>query len=196
MSSKRKPEVDPHGISCNCDRCIGLRRYPQPSLCDWCGTIHAGDAANCPDTGTDEDVQTIQNLPEDTDRDVRIFWYVHNAVKSITEGVKEQMDLKSHRSKKTGGKFKQRPFLKAEHIPAKGCSARVIELREAPKQMEFSDFLLDLLIGKKEFTWGLRSESVALDMLIDTLGAKSEKWAGKTIKLVHGGPKGQYINLA
>jgi hypothetical protein len=105
------------------------------------------------------------------------------------------MDLKAHRSTKTTGKYVQRPFLKAKDIPAKGCTAKVIEMREAPKQMEYSDFLLDLTIGKKEYTWGLRSQSMSLDQLIDTLGTKTEKWAGKSVKLVRGGPKGQYVNV-
>ena len=107
------------------------------------------------------------------------------------------MDLGSHRSKEGKvGKFKQRPFLKAQDIPAKGCNAKLIEMRQAPKQMEYSDFLLDLTIKKKEYTWGLKSQTMTLDMLIDELGTKTEKWAGKTIKLVRGGSKGQYVNLA
>lgn len=109
----------------------------------------------------------------------------------------DEMDLTKHRSKdRKQGKFKQRPFLKAKDIAVKGSTAVVIEMREAPKQMEYSDFLLDLKLGAKEFTWGLRTESVGLDMLIDTLGSKTEKWPGKKIKLVRGGPKGQYINVA
>lgn len=109
------------------------------------------------------------------------------------------MDLSSaydHDSKNGGGKgYKRRPFLKAKDIPSKGCSARIIDFREAPKAMEYSDFLADIAIGKKEFTWGLRAKSVTLNMLIDALGKRTEKWIGKTVKLVHGGPKGQYINL-
>jgi hypothetical protein len=98
-------------------------------------------------------------------------------------------------AKKGGGKFKQRPFLKAEHIGAKGSSAKITDVREAPKQMEYSDLLVDLTIGKKEFTWGLRSKSITLNMLIDALGKRTEKWIGKTVKLVRGGNKGQYVNL-
>lgn len=104
------------------------------------------------------------------------------------------MDLKAHRSKQTG-KFKTRPFFKAKDIPKNGCKAKVIEFRVAPKQMEYSDFLCDIAVGAKEFTLGLRSESVLLDMLIDALGTKTEKWPGKTVQLVRGGPKGQYINV-
>ena len=106
------------------------------------------------------------------------------------------MDLGSHYDKQSkNGGSKRTPFLKAADIPAKGTTARIIGFREAPKSMEYSDFLLDLTIGKKEFTWGLRTKTVSLNMLIDELGTRTEKWTGKTIKLVRGGNKGQYVNL-
>jgi hypothetical protein len=104
------------------------------------------------------------------------------------------MELK--RSKGGREKFVKRPFMKAADIPAKGATVKVIEFRTAPKQMEYSDYLCDVSMGKKEFTLGLRNESVLLDMLIDELGTKTERWVGKSVKLVKGGPKGQYINVA
>lgn len=110
----------------------------------------------------------------------------------------EPMDLKSHRSKDrpgAGGKFARRPFLKAKDIPAKGMKCKIIDFRTAPKQMEYSDFLLDVSNGKKEYTVGLRSQTVLLDMLMDELGTKTEKWPGKSVLFVKGGQKGQYINV-
>jgi hypothetical protein len=112
--------------------------------------------------------------------------------------MEKQMDLGAHYdkdSKKGGKKFKQRPFLKAENIAKNGSTCKILDFREAPKQMEYSDFLCDVSIGKKEYTWGLRSKSVTLNMLMDALGKRTEKWIGKTLKLVRGGPKGQYVNV-
>jgi hypothetical protein len=122
------------------------------------------------------------------------------AVQSDRQAEGKDMDLGTHydnESKKGGGKgYKRRDFLKAVHIPAKGCVAKIIDFREAPKSMEYSDFLVDLALpGKKEYTWGLRSKSVTLNMLIDALGKRTEKWIGKTVKLVRGGPKQQYVNV-
>lgn len=108
------------------------------------------------------------------------------------------MDMASHYDKDAksgGGKYKRRPFIKSKDVAANGSTAKIIDFREAPKQMEYSDFLMDIVVGKKEFTWGLRSKSVTLNMLIDELGKRTEKWVGKTIKLVRAGAKGQYINL-
>lgn len=108
------------------------------------------------------------------------------------------MDMNAHYDKDAksgGGKFKRRPFIKSKDVAANGSTAKILDFREAPKAMEYSDFLMDITIGKKEFTWGLRSKSVTLNMLIDELGKRTEKWIGKSIKLVRAGAKGQYINL-
>jgi hypothetical protein len=105
------------------------------------------------------------------------------------------MDLTAHRSQDTRKSFKSRPFLKAKDIPEKGADYTISDFREAPKNMPYSDFLMDVRNGKQEYTVGLRSESVLLDMLIDQLGTKSEKWTGKKVHLIKAGPKGQYINV-
>lgn len=103
------------------------------------------------------------------------------------------MELK--RSKTGREKFKQRPFLKAKDLPAKGATFTVIEFRVAPSQMQYSDYLCDVKNGTKEYTLGLKDQSVLLDMLIDELGTKTEKWTGKKVKLIAAGPKGQYVNV-
>ena len=105
------------------------------------------------------------------------------------------MDLEAHRSKETKQSFKSRPFLKAKDIPEEGGDYTVLEFRQAPKNMPYSDFLMDVRNGNQEYTVGLRSESVLLDMLIDQLGTKSENWIGKKVHLIKAGPKGQYINV-
>jgi len=105
------------------------------------------------------------------------------------------MDMKEHRSKDTRKSFKSRPFLKAKDIPEKGGDYTILDLRQAPKNMPYSDFLMDVRNGKQEHTLGLRSESVLLDMLIDQLGTKSEKWIGQKVHLIKAGPNGQYINV-
>jgi len=128
----------------------------------------------------------------------KFFGYCSEVEATLTEGKNSWgFDSKSTNTKrsKTGReKFKSRPFLKAKDLPAKGATFTILEFRAAPKQMEYSDFLCDIKNGTKEYTLGLR-EGVLLDMLIDELGAKTEKWANKKVRLVKAGPKGQYINV-
>lgn len=110
------------------------------------------------------------------------------------ERKKEDMILKDHYNKETG-RSSNTPFLKADDIPSKGLIAKITGFREAPKQMQYSDFCLDITSGKKEFTVGLKSQSVLLNMLIDELGDNTDKWTGKSVTFVRGGAKGQYVNL-
>lgn len=118
-----------------------------------------------------------------------------------TKGELEAMDISKHRNKDKGNGASKSfaPFLNVENIPEKGgLKAKVMEFREAPPGMPYSDFLLDIKTSQGEFTVGLKSESVLLDMLIDKLGPKTEKYKGKAVTFVRGGSgkqKGKYINL-
>lgn len=110
------------------------------------------------------------------------------------------MDLSKHKNpegKNGNGGYTRRDFLKADDIPTKGgLKATVIEFREAPKGMPYSDFLLDIKTSDGEYTVGLRSKSVLLDMLIEKLGPQTDKWDKAKITFVRGGNKGQYVNVA
>jgi hypothetical protein len=108
---------------------------------------------------------------------------------SFFDSPKEKKPMKEtlEKSGSGGGDFKRRAFLRASDLPKNGkvVIARVIEFREAPKGMDFSDYLLDISIGSKEFVIGLK-EGWKLDKLIDLLGPKPAKWAGKTFPLHQG----------
>ena len=90
------------------------------------------------------------------------------------------MDL----SKYAGNSGEQHPFIKPTDVSPKGTSVKVLDCREAGRGMKFSDILLDLSIGNKKFTWGLRLDSVTTSQLIGELGPNTDKWKGKTIKLI------------
>ena len=186
------PDYNTHDPPKYDQACMGMLVCPHCAKAVICGDIIATKTGSDPDTEQDKVDFTNSYI---------IAWWVDKQVRNITQSLKEKfnsMDLGTHydRDAKSGGsKYKRRPFLKAKDIAAKGSTAKVIDFREAPKQMEYSDFLMDVSIGKKEYTWGLRSKSVTLNMLIDELGKRTEKWIGKTIKLVRAGAKGQYINL-
>lgn len=91
------------------------------------------------------------------------------------------MDLKQYAGQGKGN-FEKLPFLKAKDI-GKGATVKIIEVREAPKLMKFSDILIDVLIGKKKFTWPQTYDSVVTQQLIGKLGTKTESWRNKSVKL-------------
>jgi len=81
-----------------------------------------------------------------------------------------------------GSKFERNPFLSAKDV-GKGATIKVLTVREAPREMKFSDLLMDLTIGAKKYTWGLKFEGMALNQLIGRLGKETDRWKNKTVKL-------------
>lgn len=80
----------------------------------------------------------------------------------------------------------RRDFLKGVHLPADGrkVTATVEGFREAPPNMQFSQYLVDITLGGKPFCIGLKGEDdTKLERLISVLGPKTDRWAGKKIQL-------------
>lgn len=71
-------------------------------------------------------------------------------------------------------------FLKAAHI-GKGASVKIIG--NARPGTGFSDYFLDVKLGKQEFVFGLKKTSGNFRRLFDRFGANPKKWEGKTIKV-------------
>jgi hypothetical protein len=187
-----KKAIDNTTGSINQGKCDGLL------VCDRCGA-----ACLCADTVLLGDERLL-------DVDVSVYPVNERKVsweqfenKIAVDLFGDEMDLGKHVSDNAGkqrkGKFKKRPFLKKQHIGPKknsGVQAKILEFREAPKQAEYSDFIMDVVFlkSKKEFSVGLRSKTVLLDQLIEILGKRTEKWIGKTITLYRAGEEGEYIN--
>src|ERR1700686_3858778 len=98
---KRAKEIQDHGITCSCPRCAGLRLSPQPSMCDWCGKTHAGDANNCEGTyyanvRTEDDVQNSIDWSDDDPAIEEIVKFVEAGVKFTSRTIKEKIDGKIH----------------------------------------------------------------------------------------------------
>jgi hypothetical protein len=100
---------------------------------------------------------------------------------------------KYHKPQKNqGGDF--RPWLNKEEVPETGIVATVDELREAPAKMANVDMLLDVTIGRKEYTLSLYAASVLLTQLVTVLGDNEKRWKGQRVKFYLA--KGKFINAA
>lgn len=137
----------------------------------------------------------------------RDFWIdicckkIKTMVAQITETVRKanrteiNMDLGQHRSSngKTG-KFENREWLSSEDLPVKGSKKfKIDNVREAKRNKTGVLAYVDLSAGKTKRVWSLR-KGFTLDIIMDQLGTKTEKWKGKTISLYRGGSEGQYVN--
>lgn len=89
------------------------------------------------------------------------------------------MDLSKHID--AGGS--RNNFLRAGDV-GKGGQYVILNVREAPREMKFSDVVLALKDGAKVYDWGLSFKSVNLRTLAEKLGNNTDKWTGKKVKLV------------
>lgn len=87
------------------------------------------------------------------------------------------------------------PFLKAEHIKAKGVTTiQALGVRKA--QSQFSDFVLEVKIGTKTFDWGLKTSSTNYRELLDRFGDNPKKWRG-AVKVQRGNYAGRdFVKIA
>src|SRR5712664_1355844 len=79
------------------------------------------------------------------------------------------------------GPITSHTFLKARHINGKSCDAEIIAFRQADSTMPYSDYLLDVKIGKAKFTQGLRERGEDMIRLVKMFGLDTDKWIGKTV---------------
>src|ERR1700689_1575901 len=204
---KQKIQRDDHGITCSCPRCVGLRRYPQPSKCDWCGWVHAGDANNCPEKVAREKEYFAGGLDNDADRgnvsrvprdglpetgngkwesDPQVEWIVslvernHNDLKRQIKKELKTMSMKDMLAAKGGGAGN---LLKGSDVPAriKSITITVADIREAP-----DGFTAPALIDLKQEVYGANAWAVNktnFKALIKLFGDDEKKLKGKKIKL-------------
>lgn len=165
-----------------CARCSGLIRYPHPSLCDWCGQVHAGDSNNCPESVTRGD-----DFSNDGDPGVELVCQdVENSIRAITrkigqEGVKRMPSASQALANRGGGAGGQ--LLKGSDVPKAQNSVRVkiAKVRQSPNEFN-APFIVDF---EKEVHnavgWAVNKTNTKL--LIELFGDNTDKWEGKTITL-------------
>jgi hypothetical protein len=79
--------------------------------------------------------------------------------------------------------FSSKPFLKPKHVGKKGATLTITGVREAGKDVEFSDILVDVKLGPKEYTMGVRVKSGNYRELFERFGSDDRKWKGKKVKV-------------
>ncbi len=196
---KKQTEIIDHGISCSCPRCVGLRRYPQPSICDWCNTVHTGDSNNCPSSVTETTVGNGNNAPEARYRHVewaidkdpilgvqfsRLVAVVEGQIKQIKRYVKQEgkkMGLKEMLDARSNGQAGN--LLKGSDLPARVKSLKIVvdQIRPAP-----DGFTAPAIIDFKTEVYGANAWAVNktnLKAIMKHFGDDEKKLRGKKIKL-------------
>ena len=82
-------------------------------------------------------------------------------------------------------------FLKVRNLTkGKETTATILNFGEADKNMPFSDYLIDIQIGKTRFTHGFRTHSEDLQAIAKAYGEETNDWTGKEVSLT----VGEYTN--
>lgn len=74
-------------------------------------------------------------------------------------------------------------FLSAKDV-GKGMTVKILDVREAPRQMKFSDIIVCVSDGHKTYDWGQKFASVNVRAVCELFGTNTDKWKGKKLKLV------------
>lgn len=79
------------------------------------------------------------------------------------------------------GSFERLPFLQAKHVSKSGTRVKIIAVRDAGG-LKFSDYVLDVAIGTKKYSWPQRIQSGNTRAIATQLkSTNTDKWIGKTI---------------
>jgi hypothetical protein len=74
-------------------------------------------------------------------------------------------------------------FIAADDLEKGENRAVIVGIREAPANMDYSEYLLTLQLGKREFVMGLKSDTSTYELLVNGLGEDETKWAGREIMI-------------
>jgi hypothetical protein len=89
-----------------------------------------------------------------------------------------------------GGTFSD--FLKREHIKGEKATLTFLGARE-PSNGSFSDLFVDVKLGNKQYTWGLKADSRNYATLFKRFGSNEKNWKGP-VKVVIA--KDKFINVS
>jgi hypothetical protein len=183
-----------HSGGCKCDRCEGIKRHPEPSHCDWCGTTHRGDAANCPSSDTEPELE----VEPETIEDEKLMWAVLGAIREITNKVKENTMIPKYTGGQQGtpvaGRGQQTavrsglPYLNQKNMVDYleldiKYPVKIIEAKVNPANGNASPLVLKLAIKGKTVLWGIRTNNPSLEVLEQMFGSDENDWAGKSMQM-------------
>lgn len=190
---------------CACAGCESLRRYPEPTKCDWCKTTHCGGADHCSTQvdgrsgevlGAGEADSTIsEKFLED------VCGIIRDRIAMITQTVKEMNETMIPKyqgettnepaSTSTGGRrstTKKRDgfdFLKTDDLSKDAKTAKILACRVQPDNFNKSQkvVMVKLSLDGQIKMWPIRLNNPSLEVLSGAFGSDENDWVDKKIGL-------------
>jgi hypothetical protein len=194
---------------CTCAGCQSLRRYPEPTLCEWCGKIHCGGVEHC-DTEEHGTSNVIRGSSEATDDSPEgllegVCWLVRNHIKQLTKTIKENYDMAipryqgpttkedsaaPTRGSRGGGRQRQgtgHPALNLSDLTIEPKAAKILGVKVGPGTAQWNKdqtvVTCKLSLGGQLRMWYLTVNNPNLGILQDAFGNDENDWADKKIQL-------------
>jgi hypothetical protein len=114
-------------------------------------------------------------------------WHIDLHLSECEEAVKlklmlgERFIMKLDASVVSRGPVATHQFLRARNIPSGRAEATIVAFRQADASMPYSDYLLDVQLGKTIFTQGLRERNEDFIRLAKKFGLDTDAWIKKTV---------------
>jgi hypothetical protein len=188
---RTRPALEPveHGIYCNCERCVGLRLYPEPSHCYSCQTIHPGNGHNCPKYLLDNGTENITIDWSEFDPLVEAATdFLIGELNQLREKFKKefsQMLPTGNRSITTNKNPNAMVYLTNDHLSITPKSAKILAVRLDSEGKFGARVILKLAFDGKTLFWGVSCslKNPNYTNLIQKFTADENEWVGQNILL-------------
>lgn len=176
-----------------CDRCAGIRRHPQPHECDWCHTIHTGDANNCPEMVSQYEEKLGLGFTEDPVADYVLDW-----IKTLTKNIKEKNMIRAPQDggqqQQTSGGGRRRQRTGYRYITNDDLSLsnkKLVKIRNIKEndtnsgegRQKYSDYILQVTMDGEIMLYGLRITHPVFKALYNEFGPDENNWPGNSFYL-------------
>jgi hypothetical protein len=162
-------------------------------MCDWCGTIHAGDASNCPGSGQTRETYDIfgADFSDDADPTIEpLCDEVLRRVRSITEYIRKfnngdhmlpTADQEQKQTRRTG---KGIPYVTTEDLSRSAKEAKIMDVRADNENKFGPRIILKIAMDGKTWFFGVNlKKNPNYKILLDKFGREENDWVGQKILL-------------
>jgi hypothetical protein len=215
-----KPDISHHQVSfegrsyqyagdCPCAGCESIRRYPHPTMCDWCHENHCGGPEHCNTKkyGTGDDIRGASETSSDTSEGFieGVCSIVRDRISTITKTIKElsEMTIPRYQDKSTiedgptrgkniGGRSRERQgtghkYLALSDLSFDKKTAKILGVKVGPGTASWNKdqtvVTCKLSLEGSLRMWTLTVNNPNLEILQNAFGSDENDWTEKKVQL-------------
>jgi hypothetical protein len=182
-----------YSVACSCERCIGIRKYPEALMCDWCHAVHRGDANNCGMESTQPTTVTpagpVEDSPEIDRLLEKICATVISKIRLVRDSIEEYNMLPSSSGSTTNrpqraGQRGGMNYLKNEMLSTTPKDAKILAVKADSENQFGPRVICKLALNGEVVFWGVNiKKNPNYTILEKKFGLDENDWAGEKILL-------------